>query len=79
MQKNKIQAIFDEDLIDVLKKMGQLQKIDNGQVFCHSCGSLITIKNIQIVIPYFKTEFLYICNNPACVEKFYSKQPEIKK
>jgi len=65
-------AIFDEDLINVLKKLGELQKIEEGKVFCSVCNSLITLKNIQIIIPHPDNKFIYVCNDTACVENYYN-------
>lgn len=72
MINQKFSAIFDEDLINVLKKAGELQKIEEGKVFCGICSSLITLKNIQIIIPYPNNEFIYVCNDPVCVENYYN-------
>jgi hypothetical protein len=72
MINQKFSAIFDEDLINVLKKAGELQKIEEGKVFCSICSSLITLKNIQIIIPSPNNEFIYVCNDTVCVENFYN-------
>ena len=73
-QNKKLQAIFDEDLVAVLRKIGQLEKVESGQVVCSVCGCLITLKNMQIIISQQKNEFNFICNNTLCVEKFYNNQ-----
>jgi hypothetical protein len=78
MKNSKFNAIFDENLAQVLKKANQLEKIESGQIFCDSCSCLITLKNIQIIIPFSTTEFKYICNDPLCVEKYY-KHSETEK
>lgn len=74
MKKEKIQAVFDEDLIHVLRKMNQLEKIEKGEIFCNECSSLITLENIQIVVPFFQKEYTYVCNNPDCVERYYANE-----
>jgi len=71
MKTEKFIAIFDEDLVSILKKAGELQKIEEGKIFCHVCNSLITLKNIQIVIPYSNNDYIYVCNDPTCVENYY--------
>ncbi len=73
-QNEKIQAVFDEDLVATLRKTGQLKKIEDGKSFCNLCKSLITLKNIQIVVPFHTSEWLFVCNNPDCVEQYFSNK-----
>jgi hypothetical protein len=75
---DKLQAVFNEDLIKILKETNQLLKIENGEVFCDYCATLITLSNIQIIIPITAMDFKYVCNDPNCVEKHYKQNGKQK-
>ena len=70
----KIDAIFNEDLSDFLKKNGELIEIEKGNRFCKICGSPISISNIQIVIPHQEKGYEYVCESINCVENYYLKK-----
>jgi hypothetical protein len=71
MGERTLQAVLDEDLVNLLKSVGQLEKIETATVFCSQCGVLITLDNLQLIIPSSKNEFEFVCNDFKCVEKFY--------
>ncbi len=73
MEPAKLQAVFDEDLENLLKALGEYSKIENGDVFCSQCDVLITFHNIQLLIPRPNGRFEYICDRPDCVENYYRK------
>ena len=71
--KNKINAIYDEDLKSFLCSKDELPHIVNGERFCKICGVPINLNNIQMVIPHANAEFEYICESINCVEKYHEK------
>lgn len=71
MREKSLQAVLNEDLVNLLKSIGQLEKIVNATVFCSQCGSLITLDNLQMIIPLSKDEFEFVCDDFKCVEKYY--------
>ena len=73
--KQKIKAIYNEDMEGFLEKVGELKEIQNGNRFCEICGTPISIQNIQIVIPLSNNQFKYVCDSITCVEQYN----EIKK
>ena len=72
--KNKINAIYNEDLASFLEKNGELSEIENGNRFCCTCGSPIDLSNIQMVIPISQNGFKYVCNSISCVESYYENK-----
>ena len=71
--KNKINAIYNEDLADFLEKHGELSEIEKGNRFCNTCGAPINLSNIQMIIPSNEREYVYVCDSINCVENYYEK------
>lgn len=67
--KNKIPAVFKEDLEKLLISLNELEPINNGDRNCKVCLKIISIDNIQLIIPRADKKIDYICNNPICLEK----------
>lgn len=47
----KVRAIYDEDLIPMLEKVGLLEKIKRGEIKCKYTGEIITLDNLGGIIP----------------------------
>jgi hypothetical protein len=67
--KGEIKGIFEDDLQQFLKSIGELSEIRAGKVKCKNCGNIITIENLAIVYPD-SGDIKYICNNPECVKAY---------
>ena len=63
-----LQAVLDEDLEKLLRSIGQLERITNGDLLCRSCAKVITLENLQVIVPLPSGQFEFVCNLPACVE-----------
>lgn len=50
-QSSRVRAVYDEDLIPMLKKAGLLEKINNGEIKCKFTGEIITLDNLEGIIP----------------------------
>ena len=72
--KNKINAIFNEDLLEFLDKKGELEEIEKGNRLCKICGGPINLSNIQMVIPRSAKGYEYICDSISCVESYYENK-----
>ena len=66
--RNSLQAVMDEDLRELLKSIGELDAIETGGRFCKVCKTLITVKNLQMIIPLQQGGFEFVCDRPECVE-----------
>ncbi len=51
MIKNKIPAIFNEDLITFLQEIKEYDFIASGERYCNGCAKVISFDNIQLIIP----------------------------
>lgn len=72
-EKNKIPAVFKEELVDLLDSIGELTHINDAERFCMVCSKVITVNNLQIIIPRKEKKFEFVCNSPVCIEA-YNKQ-----
>jgi len=72
--KEKVNAIYSEELGRFLEENGELVKLLNGELFCRICDNALDIDSIQLIIPSKKSGFSYVCNRPDCIEKYYDKQ-----
>lgn len=73
-EKNKIPAVFKEDMRKLLESVNELEPINKGQRVCKVCSKVITVDNIQIIIPRQNNTFDYICDSPICVEEYNRKK-----
>jgi len=73
-EKNKIPAVFKENLKQLLKSINELEPIEKGERICKVCSKIITPENIQIIIPRQNNTFDYICDSPVCVEEYNRKK-----
>ena len=72
--KEKISAIYSEELKKFLEKNGEMEKLLNGEVFCQICDNILEIDNIQLIIPNKGKGFKYVCDRPDCIEKHYDSK-----
>lgn len=70
MKKKKIQAVFKEDIKQVLQSIGLLSSIENGDCVCKYCSRTISLENIQLIIPKKNNLFDFVCNNPTCIKEY---------
>ena len=78
MEKNKISAVFKEDLQKLLMSINEIDPLEKGERICKVCSKVILLENIQLIIPRQANTFDYICDSPICVEE-YNRKKEIKK
>lgn len=76
MEKTKIPALYKEDLLDLLKSINEAQAILNGERTCLVCSNVITMDNIQLLIPRRENQFDYVCNNTDCIKSTINKRIE---
>ena len=74
MEKNKIPAVYKEDLQKLLQSINELEPIEKGERICKVCSKVISLANIQLIIPRQANTFDYICDSPVCVEEYNRKK-----
>jgi len=67
MKSGKIKAVHDDDLVQLLKSIGEYNIINSGRAKCHFCDLIINFENISAVFP-FEKKVAYCCSNPKCYQ-----------
>lgn len=62
----KITAILDNQLTEILKKIGILEDIHTGKYTCISCGEVITIENFSTISESEDGVFVITCTKSSC-------------
>jgi hypothetical protein len=73
-EEEKIKAVFDEEIEEVLRKIGKLDDIKNGEVLCSECGIQVSVESIQIILPLGDGTWDFVCNGIECVRSYLGKQ-----
>lgn len=73
-EKNKIPAVFKEDLQNLLRSINEMEPIEKGERLCKVCSKVISLKNIQMIIPRQANTFEFICDSPSCLEEYNRKK-----
>jgi RNA polymerase-binding transcription factor DksA len=76
MKDQSIQAVLEDDLIGLLKSIGELENIENGSRVCGECGRPIALQNLQMIVPAEKGTFRYVCNCLSCIDAYHRKTGE---
>ena len=74
MKSNRIPAVYKEELESLLTSIGELEFIRLGVRVCQVCAKVITVDNLQLLIPKQGHTFDYVCNDHDCVSSFNSNK-----
>ncbi len=67
----KVQAVYDDDIEEFLKSIGEYDKVQSGKVKCKYCDSTITIDNISKIYPE-SGSVKFVCSKSECIIKSYA-------
>lgn len=73
MKKEKLRAVFDEDLVGILKRINVYESFERGELLCEKCHTPISTENLQLIIPRKSGKFEFVCSEICCVEAYYSE------
>lgn len=66
-----MKAIIDEQLEEILTKLGVWEDFCKGTIMCSRCKRVIDINNIGLFIPQpredGKRRLVFYCNDPDCI------------
>jgi len=64
--KQTMQAVYDDDLVELLTSLGLYQKFVSGQLHCAICGDEISWENLNGLFPE-SGQIKFGCTRPECV------------
>jgi aspartate carbamoyltransferase regulatory subunit len=76
-EKKKISTVHENDLKNLLEKLGLLEKVEKSIVKCKFCDTTITFDNLHSILPE-SGGFSLICSNPNCINKLVQYLDEKK-
>lgn len=65
MKNNKMKAVHDNDLENLLQSLRVYDNVINGKCNCLFCGSVITLDNIDSIVPY-ENKVQFTCDKQEC-------------
>ena len=69
MNKSKLNAIYDDDLIKLIDQLGLKEKLENRELKCKFTGEIITFKNLYSIFPE-SGDIKFVCDSPEAVKLF---------
>jgi hypothetical protein len=70
MHDQPLLAVNDDDLVDLLKSIGYMERLEAGELFCAECGTPVSLTNLQFIVPMTDSQFKFVCRFPKCVDKY---------
>jgi hypothetical protein len=68
MERHRLRAIYEEDLVKFLESIGIKSAIEKGELKCHVCNEIVSIDTLQAVIPIGKNIGV-LCSKKSCLNK----------
>ena len=68
IQKQKIRAVHDNEVKELLSTMGLSYGVEHGEYRCIHCGEIINIRNLGALYPEGETINL-VCDRLSCLGK----------
>lgn len=68
MERHRLRAVYEDDLIKLLESIGIKRAIEKGEQKCHVCNEIVTIESIQAIIPLGK-DIGVLCSKTTCLNK----------
>lgn len=78
IHKTTINAVHDDDLLNLLNNLGLTEKLNSGSLKCKFTGTAITFDNLYSIFPESNTIKL-VCDNPEAIKLFAEYLNDLKK
>ena len=72
MEKTKLEAIHDNELLELLDNLGLKNKFLGGQINCAFCKDIITWENLHSIFPD-SGAIKFCCVKPECVNSLIAR------
>jgi hypothetical protein len=73
MASDEIKVVHVDDLAGLLESLGVLNAVQNNSMKCTFCGDLITLDNIEAIIP-LRGDIALSCSKPICRAKLLDER-----
>jgi len=67
-ERYEVTAVHEKNLEEVLKGLGLLDSVKNGNVVCKFCEKRITLDNLNCIYPK-DNGIIFCCDNLSCYQK----------
>lgn len=69
-KKARMKLVDDQGLEGYLASLGILDDVRHGKIKCKSCGFVITMENLEAILPK-DDSILLVCSNPKCLSNLH--------
>ena len=66
MRNNRLQAVHDDDLSNLLMSLGVYESVQNGECSCLFCQKVIAFDNLGAIVP-MNGEISFVCDSARCL------------
>jgi hypothetical protein len=63
-----IKVVQDQEFPEYLKRIGAYDDVVSGRHYCVSCGTQISLDNLQAITPGKNGNVRFICDKPSCLK-----------
>ena len=73
MKDGAIKAVYDSDLVGLLRALDVYDEVIDGKSHCIYCKDVITIDNLDSIVPMCN-QIVFTCNSPSCRFNLLTKE-----
>jgi hypothetical protein len=73
MKTEEVNAVYSEDMVELLESLGILHKIKNGKKKCYFCRHSVKLQDIASVFPA-ENEVQVCCSSYDCYKQLMRKE-----
>ena len=73
--REKLHAVYDDDLTEVLEALGVFSDFAGGRLRCAQCGDVITEENLYALYPD-SGQVKVVCHKADCIAGLVAKQAD---
>ncbi len=66
VEKKKVDAVYDDELLEMLENLRLKTKFENGKLSCAFCKDMVSWNNLHSIFPHGGI-IKVCCTNPECV------------
>lgn len=72
MDNDSLEAVYDDDIEELLESLGELDKFNNGETYCKYCGDMMSKDNLAAIFPE-KDDVGFCCDKPECIALLFEE------